>query len=237
MLKLGFVNVRKNDRLDGVTVIFDLDGTLVDTAGDLGEAMNVSLASIGAASVPKSKVRHLVGRGARVMLAHGYKLGEGKAPTDALLDEAFAVFLDYYERNIAEESRPFDGVLDLMDGLIVRGATMAICTNKREKLARHLIRTLEIDQYFGVVVGADTLPVKKPDPAPVRHCLEVTRAQRSVFIGDSDTDILAATAADVPCLVATFGYGPLEQLSLAAGQFDRYADAASLIETLVSKRN
>lgn len=217
------------DLRDGA-LIFDLDGTLVDTVEDLAASMNHALVAAGLAPVPTAEVRHLVGHGARRMLMRGFLVSAGREAQEGELDAAMTHFLDYYHDNIAAHSRPFAHVVEVIEGFRARGARAAICTNKREALARHLMETLDLAALFDVIVGADTTHAAKPDPAPVLLCLEKTRAKRAVFLGDSDTDIRAAAAAGLPCLVADFGYGPVT-LAGQATAFSSYREAVPLIES------
>ncbi len=219
--------------LKGAAVIFDLDGTLIDTAGDLAASMNHALGEAGLPPVAHSQVRHLVGHGPRVMLMRAIETGAGRVASAAELEQGMKNFLDHYGANIAAYSRPFDGVIKMIEGYRRRGAGIAICTNKREAMSRLLIDTLGIGALFDTIVGADTCAAAKPDPAPVLLCIERTSATRSVFIGDSDTDIKAAGAAGLPCLIAEFGYGPLTLREQAAGAFTAYSEAAAMIEKLL----
>lgn len=216
--------------LRGGALIFDLDGTLVDTVEDLAASMNHALAAAGLASVQPAQVRHLVGHGARRMLMRGFEVSAGRPAETGELDAAMTHFLYYYERNIAVHSRPFDHAIEMIEGVRARGGRAAICTNKREALARHLIETLGFTSLFDAIVGGDTAAAAKPDPAPVRLCLQKTAAERAVFLGDSDTDIRAADAAGLPCFVADFGYGPVT-LADRATLFSSYREAAPLIES------
>ncbi|WP_428410532.1 HAD-IA family hydrolase [Hyphococcus sp.] len=219
--------------LKGAALLFDLDGTLVDTVDDLAAAMNHALAEAGLAAVPVSGVRHLVGHGARRMLMQGYEISAGRAAETEELDLALSRFLDHYQANIAVHSRPFDHVIEMIEGVLARGARAAICTNKREAMARLLIETLGLSSLFDAIVGGDTAEAAKPDPAPVRLCLEKTGAERAVFIGDSDTDIRAAKAANLPCFIADFGYGPTT-LAAEATVFSDYRQASRLIEAALN---
>ncbi len=215
--------------LKGAALLFDLDGTLVDTVDDLAAAMNHALAEAGLAAVPVSGVRHLVGHGARRMLMQGYEISAGRAAETEELDLALERFLDFYQANIAVHSRPFDHSIEMIERFLARGARAAICTNKREGMARLLMDALGLSSLFDAIVGGDTAPAAKPDPAPVRLCLERTGASRAVFIGDSDTDIRAAKAAGLPCYIADFGYGPTTLIAEAT-QFSDYREASRLIE-------
>ena len=211
--------------MQGAAVIFDLDGTLIDTAADLAGSVNHALNEAGLAPVTVAQVRHLVGHGGRRMLMQGYELVAGRAPDEVELDRAFSHFVEHYQENIAVYSTPFEGVVAMIERLRADGAALAICTNKREALARRLIEALGLNPLFVTIVGADTAGVAKPDPAPVRLCLEAAGASRAVFIGDSDTDIRAAAAAGLPCFLAEFGYGPVTLKEQAAASFNAYDEA------------
>lgn len=213
--------------LGDVAVIFDLDGTLIDTAADLAASMNHVLERAGRASVPLDRVRHLVGHGARAMLDRGFRENGGAAPID--LDPHVALFLEHYLAHIADQSRPFPGALEALDALGADGAAIAICTNKREAWARALFGTLGLSHRFAAIIGADTVGVAKPDPRPVLAALAGTGRARGIFVGDSDTDISAAKAAGMPCIAALFGYGPLELSGEAFALFSAYAEAPELI--------
>jgi len=221
--------------LKGAAVIFDLDGTLIDTADDLAASMNYALGEAGFAAVSHGEVRHLVGHGARRMLMRGIELAAGRDASDEELEAGLAHFLDHYGANIATHSRPFEGAIEMIEGFRRRGAGIAICTNKREAMSHLLIDTLQIRSLFDTIVGADTSKAAKPDPAPVHLCIERMGAKRSVFIGDSDTDIKAAAAAGLPCLIAEFGYGPLTLRKEAFAAFETYREAGPLIEALLAR--
>ncbi len=214
--------------LEDVAVIFDLDGTLIDTAGDLAASMNDVLAKNGREILDPSEVRGMVGRGARAILREGFAR-TGAPAEEADLDAYVASFLDHYMANIAVTSRPFEGAVEAMDGLCKAGARLAICTNKREGPAVTLINKLGLADYFDVIVGSDTTTAAKPDPTPVQLCLEKTNCTQGVFIGDSDTDIKAALAANMPCLLHRQGYGPTEMAGSAFAVFDCYKDLFNLV--------
>jgi phosphoglycolate phosphatase len=214
--------------LSSVAVIFDLDGTLVDTAADLAAAMNHVLVDHGHAPVPLDRVRHLVGHGARAMLRRGFA-ESGVAMSETSLDSHVDEFLAFYMAHIAVQSHPFPGAVEAILALKAQGATAAICTNKREAWARALIEELGLSGEFSAIVGADTIGLAKPDAAPVLHCLKESGANRGIFIGDSDTDIRAAKAAGMPCLAALFGYGPLSLSHDAYACFSAYDEVPALV--------
>lgn len=211
-----------------VCVLFDLDGTLIDTANDLAAAMNHALVRAGRRAIPPERVRALVGHGARAMLVRGFQETGGEIPAGEM-DPHVESFLDFYIAHIADSSRPFPFVLDTIADLAAAGAAIAICTNKREAPARLLIEKLGIADRFDAIVGMDTIGVAKPDPAPALQCLKITGRRRGVFIGDSDTDIRTALASGMPCLAATFGYGPLTLGSAAFAVFDSYLRGPALV--------
>ena len=193
-------------------VVFDLDGTLVDTAPDLTAALNHALVALGRPPVPAEDVRHMVGHGARALLSKG--LAASGDYDAALVDRGFPLFLDYYGAHIADGSRPWPGIEAALDALAARGVRLAICTNKGEALSRLLIDTLGWGGRFQAIVGGDTLPVRKPDPAPVLAAIAKAGGGRAAFVGDSISDTDAARAAGVPCVALTFGFSdrPADQL-------------------------
>lgn len=188
-------------------VVFDLDGTLVDTAPDLTRATNYVLAMRGRGPVSAADVRGMVGLGARHLIRRGFA-ATGEPVAEKEVEELFSLFLDYYAQNVAIDSRLFPGsqrVLDLCRG---SGLKLGICTNKPEALSRALIDTLGLAGYFEAIVGMDTIKVAKPDPriyGETLRRLEVNGG-RTVMVGDSETDVLTARAAGVPVIGVTFGY-------------------------------
>lgn len=212
-------------------VIFDLDGTLADTALDLAAALNHALTKMGRAPVPAEQVRTMVGHGARALLRKG--LAATGEVSEALVEQGFPIFLDYYEAHIADHSRPFDGVEAALDQLDALGVRRAICTNKLEGLTHSLVAALGWQDRFDAIVGGDTLPQRKPDPAPVHEAIARAGGGRAAFVGDSINDTDAARAAGIPCIALTFGFSdrPAEQLGAAAliDHFDQLLPALERI--------
>jgi phosphoglycolate phosphatase len=186
------------------TIVFDLDGTLVDTAPDLTHALNYALARQGQPPVSAETVRSLVGMGALVMIEEGLR----RAGVTADLQSMLGDFLVHYEANIAVESRPFPGAIKVLDRLRDEGARLAVCTNKRESLSRRLLQELELEGYFSAIAGRDTFPVAKPDPGHLIGTIRLAGGDpsRAVMIGDSDIDVRTAQAASVPVVLVSFGY-------------------------------
>jgi phosphoglycolate phosphatase len=191
----------------GATIVFDLDGTLVETAPDLAGTLNYLLEREGVAPLPLEKARSLIGQGAKALLARGFQVA-GEPLGEERLERLFQDFLVHYLDHIADFSRPFDGVLAAMDVLEAGGARLAVCTNKRTDLSVALLEKLDMAHRFAAIVGGDQAPAQKPD---ARH-LTTTIARaggdpaRAVMIGDSISDAKAARNAGVPLVLVSFGY-------------------------------
>lgn len=213
------------------TVAFDLDGTLVDTAPDLTDALNHALAQLGRAPVADAAVRHMVGHGVRALLINGLNATGGSSA--AQVEAGLPVFLDHYSANIARRSRPFEGAERALDALAADGVALAVCTNKREALARELIAALGWTQRFGAIVGGDTLAVAKPDPAPLQAAIERAGGGDAAFVGDSITDTTTARAAAVPCVAFSFGYSDRPATELGADRLiDHWDELIPALATL-----
>ncbi len=188
-------------------VVFDLDGTLVDTAPDLIDTLNAILAEEGLPPVAYEKARPMIGGGARALLERGLQARDGhfEAP---LVDRLFGRFLEHYATHIADRSRPFPGCESALRQLAERGFRLAVCTNKLEWLSRKLLDQLGLTDLFAAICGQDTFGIKKPDPAALVKTVEAAQGdvRRSVMIGDSETDILLARAAGIPVIAVDFGY-------------------------------
>lgn len=208
---------------------FDLDGTLVDTAADLGQAMNFALRSIDRPDVPMDQVRGLVGGGSRKMLERALALTGGSEGVD--LHEVHAVLLQHYEANIADHSRLFPGGEAMLGALEERGATLAVVTNKFESLARKLLEQMKLASRFHLIMGGDTLGRGRAKPAPDLLLEMVARSGggRAAYVGDTTYDTHAAQAAGLPCVAVSFGYNDLPPEKLGAdaviGHFDELVPA------------
>ena len=188
-------------------ILFDLDGTLVDTAPDLIATLNHLLAAENCPPAPADLMRTMISLGARAMIVKGFELAQ-KPRTDEQLDELFTRFIAHYADHIAVNSRPFPGVIDTLEQLLERGTPLGVCTNKPADLSKKLLKSLNMDHYFNAIIGVDTLLVKKPHPGHILGTIEALGGSHdhAIMIGDSETDIKAAKAANVPVIALDFGY-------------------------------
>jgi len=188
-------------------IVFDLDGTLIDTAPDLIESLNHSLLAGGLPPTDAAGFRRFVGHGGRVMIERAYAANNVQLATDEH-DRLFGLFLDHYGSNIPGFSRPYPGVLDAIDRFTAEGYLVAVCTNKLEGLSKALLAGLGIDGRFATIVGADTFAFRKPDPRHVTETIALAGGDpdRAVMVGDSQTDIDTAKAAGIPVVAVDFGY-------------------------------
>ncbi|MDH7800914.1 MULTISPECIES: phosphoglycolate phosphatase [unclassified Rhizobium] len=218
--------------------IFDLDGTLVDTAADLVSSLNHTIAAAGLAPVTYDDLTHLVGQGARVMIKRAFALRQTELP-EAELEPLYERFITHYRAEMPGESRPYPGIVDTLDALSAAGVTLAVCTNKTEILALPLLEKLDLTRYFAAITCGDTFSFRKPDPRHILGTIEKAGGdpQRSVMVGDSINDILAARNAAVPSIGVTFGYSdvPMTELEPDVVISDFAVLTPELFEQLVAK--
>ena len=213
-----------------LTVVFDLDGTLVDTAPDLIETLNVVFTRDGLPPLDYAAARDMIGGGARRMIESALKL-QGRGLTEGVVDRLFADFIVHYGAHIADRSQPFPGLDAALDRLASRGCQFAVCTNKLESLSRLLLEALGLSRRFAAICGQDTFGMQKPDPEILRRTIRAAGGvlQRAVMVGDSGTDIATARAAGVPVVAVDFGYSetPVRELGpdRVISHFDQLADA------------
>jgi phosphoglycolate phosphatase len=207
-------------------VAFDLDGTLADTAPDLAAALNHTLARLGRPGVDPESVRHLVGHGARALLRRALD-------DEKLVERGLPIYLDYYAANICVGTRAYPALEEAMDELSARGAKLAICTNKPERLTHLLVDALGWTGRFAAVIGADTLPVRKPDPRPLEEAIVRAGGGRAALVGDSITDAETARAAGVPFVAVSFGFSDRPARELGADAvIDDYGELIGALERL-----
>jgi phosphoglycolate phosphatase len=199
------------------TLLIDLDGTLVDTAADLTAALNRLLASLDLTQLPESTVRRLVGHGAARLVEWGIAAAGGR-PDGQRLPERVQMFLDIYGRDPAARSRPYDGVIDTLDRWRRAGHRLAVCTNKPQAPSEAILRDLALMPYFAGVAGGDRFDVKKPAGGHLTRTVELVggRIDRTVLIGDSQTDLDAGRAAGLPVVLVDYGYASQPVAELGA---------------------
>lgn len=194
-------------RLDGAVIVFDLDGTLIDTAPDLMSTLNVVLGEQGLPPLAYELAPSLVGRGAKAMLERGFE-ADGRPLDEPEASRLFDRFIEHYLDHCADQSRPFPGVLEALDRLAAEGAALAVCTNKRTDLSLAVMDALGLTARFRAIVGPDLAPRPKPDASHLLTAIELAGGdpKRAVMVGDSINDALAARNAEVPLVLVSFGY-------------------------------
>ncbi|WP_286336632.1 phosphoglycolate phosphatase [Hydrogenimonas cancrithermarum] len=201
-------------------IIFDLDGTLIDSAPDLADAVNRTLETLGHAPFDETTIRGWVGNGARTLVKRALSGSTAidEKLDDALFEEALEIFLGRYAQNLCRRTRLYPGVRETLERLHTRGHRLAIATNKPHVFVSPILETLALETFFDAILGGDSLPKKKPDPMPLLHLcglLDVPPAH-TLMVGDSKNDILAAKAAGIEVVGVTYGYNYGEDIALHA---------------------
>lgn len=219
------------------TIVFDLDGTLVDTHPDLIGTLSWLLEAEGLDPVDLDQAKNLIGHGMKPMIEKALKL-QGRGDSQAEIDTVYARYVEAYERRIADDSRPYPGILAALDRFAADGMRLAVCTNKLHRLAVKLLDALDLTRRFDVITGFDTYPVRKPHPD---HLLFTIRdaggdPARAVMVGDSETDIRTAQAAGVPVIAYSGGYTavPLPELKPDV-ILDDYTDLPATVARLLAR--
>ena len=210
-------------------VVFDLDGTLIDSAPDMHRAVNLMLADLGCAPLTLPDIRTMVGDGASALIARALAARQcvNADPAKALED-----FLAHYEADPTNVTRTFAGVAETLERLRSIGLTLAVCTNKPTRLTEMILERLGIDRYFARVVAGDSMPFRKPDPRALMEVVDGFGAAKeaTLMVGDSEVDAATAHAASVPFALMTYGYhrGPIEDISSVA-TLDHFGELATLL--------
>ena len=219
-------------------IIFDLDGTFADTALDLIATLNRITAPLGIPKTTMDVVGQIVGQGAKAMITRAFKL-HGREINEPELSELFAEFIDDYSAHIADLTRPYPHVLEVMEELTQDGYSFAVCTNKTELLAERLLTQLGVRDRFLAVTGGDTFDFKKPDG---RHISETAKfagfePKNSIMIGDSFADIDAAKDAGIPSIAVDFGYSDVPAADLKPDYvISNYLELPKIIRQISSQR-
>jgi phosphoglycolate phosphatase len=213
-------------------VVFDLDGTLVDSLADIAAALNETLGHLSreATNLPKEAVRALVGHGARELVARALPLAGVEAP----VEEALAHFIHFYERGLLNETRPYPGVVAGLDRL--KDRTLAVLTNKPGDMSRAILGGLGLDHRFVRIYGAGDVPGKKPEPAGLRRLMEETsaRPEETLMVGDSRVDVRTARNAGVTAVGVSYGFDPV---GLAAEGPDLLVDSLEALAERLERGN
>jgi len=222
--------------LNKTILLFDLDGTLVDSVPDLAFAVNQSLVELGLAPFSQDDIRGWVGNGADILIQRALS-GNAKISTDldnTLKERALALFYQVYESHSCIETRLYPNVLETLTALKERGYRLAIITNKPERFIAPIINGLALNGLFELIIGGDTLEKRKPDPLPLNYACQQLSAnvEQCVMIGDSKNDILAAKAANMQSIALTYGYNYGENIANYQSELviDHFAD---LLSTLI----
>ena len=220
-------------------VVFDLDGTLVDTAPDLVNALNYVLNREGLPAVPVDSARKAIGGGARRLIERGLEL-EGRAVGPDDITRLTADFIDHYAAHIADASRPFEGLEGALDDLSARGYHFAVCTNKLEWLSKRLLDQLGLSARFSAICGADTFGVSKPDPIILQQTIARAGGQLSsaIMVGDAGPDVGVARRAGIPVIGVEFGYTEVPIADLKPDRLiGHMAELPAAVETLMAAGN
>lgn len=211
---------------------FDLDGTLLDTSPDLAGAVNHALALLGRAPLALERVRPMIGHGARHMLDRALAATGGSDA--ATLERLYPELLAYYGTHIAHGTTPYPGVIDALDALAARGVTLAIVTNKLERLAVKLVAEFGLTDRFATILGGDSVAAAKPSPIPIEAMIARCGGGRAAFVGDSILDVEAAQEAGIPVIAVAFDVPIAEAEEFGADAvIDHYDDLVATLERLV----
>ena len=187
------------------TILFDLDGTIVNTAPDLMAAHNHVMKKFGHAEKKLSEIKSLAGRGAWVMMQRSFK---EEIKDEKIKKEMTKEFIDFYAKNIDRDSKPINGVIKFLEWAKGKKISMAVCTNKQEKLAVDLLKKLDMSKYFEYIAGADTFEFNKPDPRHLTNVVEIIGGdlKKTIMVGDSEVDANSAHNAKLPFVLVKDGY-------------------------------
>lgn len=209
---------------------FDLDGTLVDSSADLAAATNFALQWAGLPTHDVEEVKRFVGKGTRIMLERALRASGDYS--EERLASLRPVFTEFYERNLAVHTRPYPGVPQVLDVLRGRGVRLGLCTNKNRQFTLPLLEQLGLLDRFDAIVCGDTLPVMKPDPAPVAEMVAQAGGGRTAFLGDTSHDIDAARGAGVTSIAVRFGFVDAADELGADAILGSYGELVGLLESL-----
>ncbi len=215
-------------------IIFDLDGTLVDSAPDLSATLNHLLRKNNRPEIPPEKIRQMVGKAAKALIQKGFSQS-GTMPSEMELTKLFNEFIDYYYHNIAVETKIFPSLIQVLEELKSCNIPLGICTNKTLKLSEKLLKELKLFDYFSAITGSDSFKYMKPDPRHILSTLDIIKAdpKKAIMVGDSSNDIIAAQRAGIASIGVTFGYTDKHiskyKPTKVIDHYDNFISAANLI--------
>ncbi|MGB8274411.1 MAG: phosphoglycolate phosphatase [Alphaproteobacteria bacterium] len=215
-------------------MVFDLDGTLIDSAPDIADAVNALVVELGRPALTLESVRPMIGDGMRNLVARALSAG-GEPPSPGDVEVFAKRCLAIYEAHPVLRTRPFAGVVETLERLHRSGFALAVCTNKPDRPARAILDALELSGFFGALVGGESAPALKPDPRHLAHTLERLGAVpgSAVMVGDSGNDVNVARGLGVPSVCVTYGYSTVPVESLGADRLiDDFADLIGALEGL-----
>lgn len=218
------------------TIVFDLDGTLIDSAWDVGQAVNRVLQDEGLPGMDEATARSLMGEGGKVMMARAFAKA-GRKLDETMLNALTRRFIGYYKENPVAHTLPYPGVPETLATLRQSGARMAVCTNKFEEPARQILHALDLMKFLDDVAGADTFDVRKPDPGHVTQLVARMRGNlaKAVMVGDSMHDVHAGQRAGIPVVAVSWGYTVQEPATFGAEMLiERFADLPRALADLAS---
>jgi phosphoglycolate phosphatase len=213
-------------------IVFDLDGTLIDSAADLAASVNAMLAGLGCAPLTLAEVRQMIGDGVAMLVSRALA-ARGCEPADPA--RAIHAFMSHYESGASALTTAFEGAADTLRTLRAAGIALAVCTNKPARLSAGILESLGLAQYFARVIGGDSLPFRKPDPRVLLSLLEAfdVPPERSLLVGDSEVDAATARDAGVPFVLMKHGYrrGPAEDIACVAA-LESFGELPGLVRAL-----
>lgn len=215
-------------------LVFDFDGTLIDSAPEITHALNDTLALYGRDPLTVEQVRGMVGDGSGSLLRAAFT-ASGTPLEETALPEALARYGDIYYARSADPSCLYPGVAETLEALVSRGVKLGLCTNKPERITRKVLDLVGLAPLFSAVAGGDTLPVRKPDPGPVRHVMQALGAGPAAMVGDGVNDVLSARGAGIPVVLVSFGYPRGDVHALGADVvIDHFVDLPDALTALPS---
>lgn len=219
-------------------VVFDLDGTLIDTAPDLIASVNHTIESLHLAPLAFEELNYIIGNGAKAMIERSCALRDHALDPDAM-PALLERFITFYGQGMPGDSKPYPGLVAAMERLQAAGYKLAVCTNKTEQLALNLLRKLDLERHFAAITGGNTFPVRKPDAEHILGTIRLADGdpKRSIMIGDSINDILAARNAGIPSIAVPFGYSDVDVATLDPNHVISHFDELTpeLVERLLAR--